>query len=74
MLNSHLRQWRESSVRKLELLEDRKLVLFYSQEETRLVRSNSCKRTPLDILHSFMNNETTFGHNYPDSDKAVTFL
>lgn len=36
------------------------------------MRSNVCKRTPLDILHSYMTNETTFGHNYPDSDKPVT--
>lgn len=36
------------------------------------MRSNVCKRTPLDILHNYMTNETTFGHNYPDSDKPVT--
>lgn len=73
MLNCHLRQWKESAVRKLELLEDRKLVLFFSHEDARLARFNPYKRTPLDILYGHMRDSTPFEPQYPDSDRHVNF-
>jgi hypothetical protein len=72
--HSQLFYWRESAIRKIYILEERKVFLYNGQEEMQLSRSSAKSLTPLDILNEYMNQKTTFGHQYPETDKAVSII
>jgi hypothetical protein len=68
--HSQLGYWKESAIRKLKILETRKI---YAQEDFAIVKCSKSHVTMNDILADFLNNKTSYGADYPESDKSVTF-
>jgi hypothetical protein len=68
--HSQLGYWKESAIRKLKILETRKI---YVQEDFAIFKSSKSQVTMHDILAEFLANKTQFGPDYPESDKSVFF-
>ena len=67
--HSQLGYWKESAIRKLKILETRKI---FVQEDFAIYKSSKSQVTMHDILSEYMNKNTQFGADYPESDKSVT--